>query len=545
MAGVADHAAHVIERHEGAAREQLVDLRVIWREWGDPNRKEPDPDAPIILDVGGRWDRAGGKFVGDGDTCIELHFQPAQYDAAYWFAGWLAEYLGGGVRLPKYDRKWTMLNVGGRRGGKTDFCVKAQVALCAARPDSIAWACSPTEDETIELHDVFVKLIPNEWAEYRAAELRWYFANGSVIEYRSGFKPKALKRGRVDLPFFNECQYFPRRSYNMVRGAIADRGGLVLAAANPPDEPIGQWLLEFYEQVKAGSETAVLFEFDNDLNPTVKRQAVDDMRHDIGEDDYRRDGKGEFIPIGDLVWYAWSPRFNVRPAGEIHARSRGVEPIPLENITRQFTKRHFGRAYDRIIGTDFQVIPHQAAAVCEFFRDPDDPNDALMWITDYVAIEGTEIDLAEELFSRGYDSETTAIVADASGDWQNSERTKGRGSHDMLRRAGYRWVFPPDRKNKNNPHIFERVQATNARMRNAAGKRRVFSVPENLEVNIALKSWENRNGVPNKRSDFAHLSDAVSYVVWRIWPRKSRRKRFKHEKVERGRSGREREFDDF
>lgn len=544
-AGVQNQAAEVLQQARAESEERFVDLRIVWREWRDSNA--------VVLDAGGRWDRLERRYVDDGAAYLQLRLQPAQYEAAYWFAGWLREYLAGieHVRATDYFRKWTMMNVGGRRGGKTDFCVKAQIAACAAKPGTVAWAASPTEDETIELHDVFARIIPGGWAEYREAKRRWFWANGSVIEYRSGFKPKALKRGRVDLPFFNEAQYFPKRSYTMVRAPIADTGGLVLLSANPPDEPVGQWLLEMYDEAKAGKETVKLCEFDPDKNPVVDQQALDDMASDLTEEEYRRDRKGEFIPVGDLVWHAWSSKYNVRPAGELQERTAKVQPLALPNITRQFTKLHLGREFDHVIGMDFQLVPHMAAVVAEFFQNPDDPKDPFMWSTDCLKFGddegdlGTEIEFAEALIEMGYDPERTAVIADASGWWQDAERTKGRGSVDLIKKAGFRFVFRPDRHAKRNPLIFERIQATNVRMCTKDGLRRLFSVPENLDLNRALKMWENRNRVPHRRSDHAHLSDALSYIVWRFWPRKPKKGKVEFERVNRQKSERELELDDY
>jgi hypothetical protein len=71
-----------------------------------------------------------------------------------------------------------------------------------------------------------------------------------------------------------------------------------------------------------------------------------------------------------------------------------------------------------------------------------------------------------------------------------------------------------------NPPITERMQAANARFCDHPTRvRRTFSVPANRELNRALKLYENRNGVPNRRSDFAHLVDAATYPMWRLWPR--------------------------
>jgi hypothetical protein len=34
-----------------------------------------------------------------------------------------------------------------------------------------------------------------------------------------------------------------------------------------------------------------------------------------------------------------------------------------------------------------------------------------------------------------------------------------------------------------------------------------------------MKSWPNKNGAPDRRSDFAHVCDAVSYVIYRFFGR--------------------------
>ena len=34
-----------------------------------------------------------------------------------------------------------------------------------------------------------------------------------------------------------------------------------------------------------------------------------------------------------------------------------------------------------------------------------------------------------------------------------------------------------------------------------------------------MRSWDNKNGAPNRRSDFAHVCDAVSYPIYRFFAR--------------------------
>ncbi|KKM67322.1 hypothetical protein LCGC14_1472310, partial [marine sediment metagenome] len=59
----------------------------------------------------------------------------------------------------------------------------------------------------------------------------------------------------------------------------------------------------------------------------------------------------------------------------------------------------------------------------------------------------------------------------------------------------------------------------------------------------ALRRWPNKNGVPHKRSKYAHTSDAVSYLIWRFWPRKLVRKGVSVETIRRKLSQRGRDLD--
>lgn len=515
---------------------RLVDLRLQWLE-------DRDSDA-VILDVGGVWDRKLKRWHGDGSACQIVRMHPGQYRAAYWFAEWLRYYVSGAPRPPELEHVWTMLLAGGRRGGKSDLLEKILLTSCIAKPRGIVWGVSPAEEETEELHQALDYWIPESWAIFRGTKGggQWRFAHGSRLTLRSAHNPAALKRGRVDVCGLNEMQNMAKKAYTMVRAPVADRGGIVVGAMNPPDRPIGRWCMEKYEEAQSGSSTLALFEFDPEQNPYIEMQSLLDMRHDVGELDYRREVLGEFIEIGDLVWYAWSPRHNVRPLPEL-----------ARDVTREFTRRMLGRPFDFAIGIDLQLTPHMSAAVGEFFEDPELPDDPLCWFTDEFIVEGDEFELIDAIESRldadggqVYTPENTALIVDASAWWQDAERTKGRGSIDMFRSRGWRYFYRPDSAAKRNPHIFERCLAANARFRSASGRRAAFSVPENVGINTALKRWENKNGIPHRRSEYAHVSDSCSYLLNRFYPRKLRGKHagaVGYSKVDRRRSRRERDLD--
>lgn len=521
-AGIQQLSAERILESGGDVEARLVDLRTQWIDW---------TGRRVFLDCGGVWDRKDEGYVDDGESAQIIKFQPAQYAAVEWFSGWLKAYIRGGPRPPEYDRKWTMFNFGGRRGGKTHFAVNAADAFASAVPGSIVWLISPTQPETLELQAVIEKVLPGGWFHFSDSKLIYTLANHSKIELKSGFKPSNLRRGEVDLWVMNEAQNMSKRAYTHLRAPLADTGGLGIVVANPPDKPIGRWILEAYDECRAGRRAAVMFEFDPLLNPTIDHRALADMRNDVGDKDYQRDVLGEMIEIGDLVWYAFSPRENVQPVPDVG------------DITKEITRKMLGREFDNVLGIDLQLSPHMAAAGAHFFNNPDDADDPLAWFDDEIIIEGDEDDLIDALETKGYSSANTALVIDASGWWQDAERTKGRGSVDMFRRRGWKFCFRPDRKAKRNPHIYERCLATNARLKSASGKRRMFVDPHCLRLIETLKRWENKNGLPHRRSVFAHTSDAISYLIYRFFERRVKSKGLEYKRIERKRSQRERDFD--
>lgn len=512
----------------GDSEERFVDMRIQWVDW---------TDSRVILDCGGVWDRKLEAFTEAGESAQIVTLQPGQYEAGDYFAGWLYYYVTGEEKPPEFHRKWTLFFIGGRRGGKSDLGVKAALAFAVATPAREVVLVSPTETQTEELRNVLEANMPNHWFHWSESKMTFTLANLTKIKLVSGYKPSIIKGlGRIDLWLLNEGQEMQKATYVKLRAPLADTGGIGIVAANPPDRPIGRWIMDQYDAAKAGKKTARLFEFDPRKNPTIDFDALEDMREDVGDKDYRRDVLGEMIEIGDLVWYAFSgvgSTCNVREMPE----------IPADEFNRQWLKKHLRREFDVAIGIDLQKTPSNVGAVAKFWPDPADPTDAVIHYVDEIFQEGDEDDFIDVLERRGYDPARTALILDASAWWQNNERTKGRGSEDMFRKRGWRHVYRPDRVAKANPHISERMLATNGRLKNANGRRRAFFDPSCVGLIKAMRRYENTNGTPNRHSDYAHASDAVSYLIWRIWPRILRHSSLGIKRGKRKRSRMERDFD--
>lgn len=520
-----------------------VDLAVDLREWGD--------SEVSIVEAGGRWDRERREWIGEARQRAVWRVQPAQYEAAYWFADWLRAWLAG-VRLPGSEDVYNLLLMGGAGGGKTDFIVKAWGILAVAKPSSVTFAVSPVEKDHTELLRYVAAMWPASWYYKPESEDRFYFFNGSQPELLSAYDDETLKRGQTDLALLNEAQKFPKRVYTMLRRRLGDRSGLLAMAANPASKEHGLWINDMHDEVVCGRRPTVrMFHFDWRQNPTIDQRAQETLSIDLDEDDVRRERDGEVIPLGKVVFERWSlepaPRGNVAPVPELG-----------EDVTEWFLKLVLGRPFKQWIGLDFDKLAYLPAMVGRAFADPefhadDDPRKkipVLPWYVDEVVVdegEGLEDAVIDRLEAKGYRPEETAIIPDATGDIQGIQRIKGKHSLDVWRKREWRNIYFPQKHAKTNPDVSERMKVARALIRDSTGKRRLHSVPENHRFNAAMKKWPILNGGPARQHFFAHMCDAGTYPLYRLFARYLRLARPPKKTIElvtSERSDRRRQFDD-
>lgn len=505
--------------------ERYIDMRV------DIVRKSTEE---ILLSAGGRWDRREKAYAAEpAPTRRALRIHDGQLVAARWFASWFAaRRLGDFLRTDEGKPIFSVCLVGGRRAGKSDLAMRIAVAYAAEVPRAIVWIIAPVERAAEELDRVLEELLPRSW--YLHVGMVYWLENGSEIHMKSSHDPEKLKEGRADLVVINEAQLHHRRTYTMVRPGIADRGGLVVIVANPPEHARGEWVEEHVEKARAGRMGSRVLVLDPLLNTELAaREALTSLADEFDERTLRRELGGEFgLPREGAVFYAFSYPFNVENAPEHHG------------ITVPFLTQKLGYGSPTCHGMDFQKKPFQIATQLRFFEDPADPTgDPLVWIVDeHTIAEGDEDELVTLLEASGY-SGADVVIPDRSGDWQNAERTKGRSSFDMLKKRGWIHLFNPDGNTDKNPDRMERMAVGNSLLRSASGKRKLRIDPRCAHTIRSVRQWETRNGVPNARSEFAHAADSWTYPCHRLFPRRAPSAHFEYELVERLRSDRRRDLD--
>jgi len=553
MRGALAQSVAILLEQERDATTRFQDLAISFRLCDvDPTTREwlTDTDEEL-LEVGGRWDRRAKTWAeAEPHKTRILRVHRGQEAPARWLAAWFERRAIGpsGPQWSDFHRVYTLMMHGGRRGGKTHLACIALAMFACMVPKARIWAISPTQEETDELEQNIRDMLPRRWYRFRGGgsgkPLQFRLANGARIFCLSGNKPRTLKRGRVDFALYNEAQDMQKEGWIQIRGAIADNGGLVLMACNPPRAEIGRWIEDVYEQARAEKNFVTAFPVNAKNNPFVEWAALASIEADINDEvTYRREVLGEFMPIGDIVFHAWSDAETVREV-----------PAHYQDITLAFTRQHLGRPYLYIVGMDFQKTPHMVASVGKVFIDPAEPEEPIYWLVDeIVAEDSNEDELLDALeamprwrhnepratespddYYHGHEFPENrhrregpvhcAVVMDASGFFQDGEHKVNRTSEKWLRARRWEHLYHPVRDSKRNPDIVERCKATNARLKAANGKRRLFSCRHLVHTNRAMRSWENRNGFPYRNSPFAHICDAVSYPIHRFFARPPRGK---------------------
>ena len=535
-------AQGVLDRnHVEVARQsaRYVDLQFDWVD---------DATGELIARFGGRYDRVERDYVGDAPVSRVIRLHAGQLVPAREFDRWIGVHLGVSVLAEGEKRLFAWLLSGGRRGGKTFFLMCCAIAYAVTVPGAIVWIAVPSDSYYQEPIDYLESLMPESW--YSGRGWPWWqydLPNGSRICLRSAFKAQKQKKGRVDFVAINEAQQVPESSMAALAGGTVDNGGLTMSAANPPHVgDKGEWVADMAAEARGVGRGERPHErhdfFDPLLNPNIDHEALMALAYRMSKHEFDVQVRGMFLLPPDAVLHAWD-----------RGNDGNEQPRPdFGDVTTEFTRKHEGRSFDHIVGVDVQNYPWIAAVIFKVFRNPAAPNDldrAFLWAIGEVYVEqGDEVDTARQLQALNLSGERTLIVCDASGDWQQQKRDenrqrpqyKGKGSHDMFRGEGFRYVVGPDRDMAGNPDVFDRCRGANARVANAAGERFVFADPEKCPKTVkSIRGWRTVNGKPSRHSKHAHGGDGFTYVIWRFFPRRKRSEKVEVTSIKRT-SGRDR-----
>lgn len=491
-----------------------------------------DKDSSTLLFAGGEWDRLDRRFTEREPSKVAVvPLEESQIKFTQWFAEFLRDYREG------YPRDVSLaLVAGNRRGGKTFDTYLCQIAalidvpMMADGTPTIGWTISKTYRQRDELDQIMAARIPPDfYRQQRAPEHRFTLAHGAVLRNLSADDPDSLKQGRVDFLLLNEAQLMSPRAVKNGMYGTADRGGLTILAANPPDGPEGDWLRDLKDAIDEDAEIKKIsrfFNFDARQNTKVDapaRKRVASLAKKISPEMADGDAEGTWRRWGDLACPSWNGRSMDR-GGLV-----GNPPdIGLADMTAATTRREFGRGFDFVVGADFQRKP-QAAAVMRIVQEPG-IKEPVYWFVDEVGTKGTEIELSTDLLGfphsltqKSGEARAAMIVGDCSGSWQGAQKIPGRTSFNLLEHEG--WFIVPaelikgaNSERPRNPNVSQRLGL----MQRLMEARRVRVSPACVWIiesfqKCQLRKTETGTRVP--KGYLAHILDAASYACWRLEPK--------------------------
>lgn len=481
-----------------------------------------------ILWAGGRWDRLTRSWSAqepESARIIDIH--KGQEPFVRWFAEYLRDYREGNPREVSLA-----LGGGARRAGKTHAMVMCLLATLIDVPalhgvPTIGWLVSVAHSERDEIDKLVQRTLLPEWYAYREWPRHVYkLVHGSEALNVSADDPESLKKGKVDVLLLNEAQKMPAAALTNALSGTEDTEGIALLAANPPQRSRGEWVFDLQEEITSGEygPEAKFFHFDAKLNPFVSQRAkarVTKILRKINPAAAEADEDGIWRRPGELAYEAFNRLVNVAPAPD------------LGDVTRAYTQKRLGRAYDYIGGYDPNDRPHHAGTMWKLFGSVTDP---ILWCVDELLVDNAdgEEHFLESVESLGYGKESIVWVMDNSCFFQNSRHQRnGVVSSDYFKKWGYRCEpnQPPAANSKTgvprNPPIELRVALLNKLLHAdpEAGKTpRMYVDPRCKVLAESLKNCKSKRvrhgyGPVGRES---HVTDTCGYVAWWTFPRPQR-----------------------
>lgn len=494
---------------EDAEENRFVDLCVVW---------ERAKTGETIWFAGGQWDRIEERYTGKEPSSGKvIKLREAQIEAARLCAFWFQEKKEGRDR----DFFGEFL-ISDRGAGKTHLgAVFIPTSLIEfPRFDgspAIAWMISSSHADREELDREIKDHFPAWWFRYVEWPKHEYrFVNGCKATHISAAKIDSLKKGRVDFILVNEAQKMTKRAPAFALGRIKDKGGLAVFAANPPTDFRAKWILDWEEKDRERRQTAKRYpirfvKLDSSMNDTLDTQVADQVAEVVRDLDPRlaaADIDGQLLQVGQPAYAKFSKLANV------------AVPPDLGDITREFTKRRYGREFDYVGGADFQANPHMVGTAWRLFGTVAEP---ILWcVAEWVCENSVEDDLIDVVEEDNYTPESLLWIGDASGQWQDGKHQRnGRDSFRVFKAR--RWhIIPPTRakdpkRYPANPRITDRVRLHN----------KLLEVGQIMFAPWCKKSIEAHKECQLKEAKFgavpsgfyAHTTDTTGYVAWWCFPR--------------------------
>jgi hypothetical protein len=419
------------------------------------------------------------------------------------------------LKLCLNERQYQVLNspkrfrvlVAGRRFGKTELAL-AELLRAAQQPNQLIWYVGPTAGLAKDIVWRRLKSITRPlWAQKpQESERRITLKNGSAIIVKGGFKPDSLRGAGLDFVVLDEAADLKADAWvYSLRPSLADRQGRALFIGTPKGR---NHLFNYFEFAQSDPEWES-FQFSTQEGGIVQPTELDSAARQMDANIFRQEFEAQFTVIGNYRAYlAFDREANLR-----ELRFEPSQPLiwsidfnvdPMSMLLMQ-------RIGDNVHVLDEIVVRSNACTT----------EDACRIFADRTAIYSA-------LVGSIYGSLEVHIYGDASGRQRRTSATATDWTliRDFFRQFHNGVIQISCRFATANPHVRDRINCVNARLRNKFGEPQLFISPGCKELIRDLEevcfTTDSTGAATNElnKSDRhrTHMSDALGYYISQIFP---------------------------
>lgn len=390
-------------------------------------------------------------------------------------------------------------NPAGRGAGKSLLADRRLVRfLPIQKPwdDPIYFYGAPTVEQAKRLAwNKLLKLIPKEWLEREPnkSELSIKTVFGSTIYVVGLDKPQRIEGVQWDGCVIDESSDIKPGTFDLsVLPALMHRNGWCWRIGVPKRHGIGaSEFRKFYEDCAAGTipEGAAYTWGSKEIVP---ESALALARAKMDPRDFDEQFNARFQNASGGIFYAFEKEYNVRPCA-YHPE------MPID------------------VGSDFNVNP-MAWVLSHNYGQPPEHR---MEVFDHLWLRDSNTPHALNVLKSRYPNHRGGwrFFGDATA---SSRKTNAAATDYLLiwndadfKRMGRSVHYP-----KANPARADRFAATNALIKTADGRRRLFVDPHCMDLidDLMCRAMKENSREPDDSGDVGHITDALGYIIHKLYP---------------------------
>jgi hypothetical protein len=325
------------------------------------------------------------------------------------------------------------------------------------------------------------RLIDLRWvAKINETDLTIYLKNRSEISLKGAENGDSLRGRALNFLVMDEvADIEPEVFFEVLRPTLSDTGGSALFCGTP--KGIGNWSFDLYNMEHEQPNVWKSFQYTTLEGSFVPEAEIEAAKQDLDIRQFRQEYCATFEEAGNRVYHSFDRKHNV--------------------------KKWEGPVHDVLYtGWDFNIDPMSVVIGVR-------QGEVLHIIDEIRMYSSNTQEAVEELDSRYPKAKVWAYPDPAAR--ARSTKSGGRSDFTILQNAGLVVKAP----HSHDP-IRDRVNAVNARLRNAVNQTNLFIDPKckHLIECLERQSYPEGSTQPDKTHGYDHMNDALGYMVSYIWP---------------------------